>query len=332
MIDRLLSELTRGRGRPTFGAVRVLALLAGVTASAAAQRPPATNEEAPAPSAPAVVPAPAAPVPAPPTPATDEDDDDKPPPNSRVNGPDANPAAALPEVSPNAVVTTPRLAPRPAPEPDLNQIDDGQRGTHQEHWLFGVGLRETFVTGKGYDPFSTDNVLPQVSLDLGRAFYANGPLSIAGLVAWDYGSTKATARQADTSLVVHRITAGAEGRYHLIRRLYVFGRIAPGALHSSATLRDQVAGIERESQAWVFTGDLLVGAAFEFAGDARGASTRPRAWVGADGGYSWSASSKVDFKDTTGSGSQAPARLEPLRFDDLALRGGFFRLTATLTY
>ncbi len=341
MIDRLLSELTRGRGRPTFGAMCVFAMLAGVTASAAAQRPPAANEEAPGPAAPSAtpapalpapaLPAPAPPAPAPPKPATDEDDDDRPSPSPRAPDSDATPVAPAPAVSANAFVSTPALAPRPAPEPDRNQVDDGQLGTHQEHWRLGVGLRETFVTGKGYDPFSTDNVLPQVSLDFGRAFYASGPLSVAALVVWDYGSTKATARQADASLVVHRITAGAEGRYHLVRRLYVFGRIAPGALHSAATLHDQVLDIDRESQAWVFTSDFSLGAAFEFAGDARGASTRPRGWVGADGGYSWSASSKVDFKDT-GSNNQRPARLEPLRFDDLALRGAFFRLTATLTY
>jgi len=329
MNDRLLSELTREGGRRTFGPVCVFALLASVAASAAAQTPPTANTDAPAAPSAAPTPAPASPGPVPVKPAPDTDDDDEKPPSPRVPDSDVSPAVPPPAVSPNAVVMPP--PPRPASEVELNQIDDGQMGTHQEHWLLGVGLRELFVTGKGYDPFSTDNVLPQVSINLGRAFYASGPVSLAGLFGWDYGSTKATARQADTSLVVHRITAGAEGRYHLLRRLYVFGRIAPGALHSAATLHDQVVGFDRETDAWVFTSDFSLGAAFEFAGDARGASTRPRGWIGADGGYSWSASSKVDFKDT-GSNSQAPARLEPLRFDDLALRGAFFRLTATLTY
>jgi hypothetical protein len=330
MIDRWLSELTPARRLGTFGAV--FAAAASVAASAVAQTPPAATPDAPAPASALPAPAPAKPAPETPAPAKTEDegDDEKAPP-PRATDSDASPALPTPLISPQANAAPPPPAPAPPSAPDLNQIDDGQMGTHQEHWLLGVGLRETFVTGKGYDPFSTDNVLPQVSIDLGRAFYASGPVSLAAIFAWDYGSTKATARQADTSLVVHRLTAGAEGRYHLLRRLYVFGRIAPGAQHSAATLHDEVAGVDRETDAWVFTSDFSLGAAFEFAGDARGASTRPRAWIGADGGYSWAAASKLDFK-TAGPSDQTPARLEPLRFDDLALRGAFFRLAATVTY
>lgn len=338
MTDRLLPELGRSAARRAFGAARALALLSGVTSSAVAQPSPAPTPtpapvSAPAPTpagAAAAAPAPAVTAPAPPPPATDEDDEQTAT-GARVPDSDASPEAPAPAVPPNALATTTPVTPAPPPAADVNQIDDGRMGTHQEHWLLGVGLRETFVTSKGYDPFSTDNVLPQVSLELGRAFHASGPFSLAGMFIWDYGSTKATARQADTSLVVHRLTAGAEGRYHLIRRWYVFGRVAPGALHSQATLDDQVVGLDRRSNAWLFTSDFSLGTGFEFASDPRGASTRPRGWVGAEGGYAWAASTKIEFKDVASS-SQAPARLESLRFEDLALRGAFFRLSATLTY
>lgn len=334
MTDRLLSELTRGDTRRTFGVVCALVALAGITVNAAAQTPAPSTSEAPAPAPAGASPAPAPALPTPTEqPATDGADvkpaSPRPPP---LPDSDESPAVPPPAVSPETLAATTPSPSRSAPEPpDLNQIDDGQMGSHQEHWLLGVGIRETLVTGKGYDPFSTDNVLPQVSLDLGRAFYTSGPLSIAGMAVWDYGSTKATARGADTWLGVHRITAAAEGRYHLLRRFYVFGRVGAGALHSAATFHDQVVGIDRESDAWVFTSDYSLGAAFEFAGDARGASTRPRGWVGADAGYSWSAASKLAFNEF-GSDGTAPTRLETLRFDDLALRGGFFRLTATVTY
>ncbi len=335
MSDRMVGKFPPRTGRRLLDAARVFAVFVSGAASAGAQTPPvppATPTPAPAPATTTPTPAPALPSPADakPVKSTTETDDDQPP--SPAADSDASPAVPPPVMSPTPLATTPSTGRPPArEEPDLNQIDDGRMGTHQVHWLLGVGVREMFVTGKGYDPFSSDNVLPQVSLDLGRAFYASGPLSLAGMFVWDYGSTKATARAADASLAVHRLSVGVEARYALLRRLYVFGRVAPGALHSAATLHDQVVGVDRTSNAWVFSSDFSLGAALEFAGDPRGASTRPRGWIGADGGYSWAQSSKLDFK-TTGSDSSTPERLEPIAFGDLAVRGAFFRLTATLTY
>lgn len=350
MNDRALAELTARTGGRALGVACTFALMLGSTRSAAAaETPPEVNPVAPAPAAPSAVPAPAntappapanatapAPAAAPATPAHDDDDDDDASDAEAKPSPPAHDAAAVPMAPtlvtpPHPVAETP--APRPQPtidHPDLNSIDDGTLGTHQQHWLLGIGLRETFVTSKGYDPFSTDNVLPQFSLNLGRAFYASGPLSFAGMLVWDYGSTKASARGTDASLRVHRLTVGAEARYHLLRRLYVFGRVAPGALRSDATLHDQVVGVDRTAGAWVFASDFSAGSAFEFAGDARGASTHPRGFIGVDGGYSWASASKLDL-DAKSSAS-TPARLESWNFGDLALRGAFLRLTATVTY
>ncbi|HTQ07641.1 MAG TPA: hypothetical protein VMI54_27480 [Polyangiaceae bacterium] len=334
MTDRIARERARRRARGVFGTLAALAAsLTAASAAVAAETPnaPTTQTPAPAPASSTPAPAPALPVPPQPKPATDDDADQPAAPNAPAPTSDASPAAPAPIASPDTPMPAPPSTARAVAEPDLNSVDDGTLGTHQEHWLLGIGVREMFVTEKAYDPFSTDNVLPQVSLNLGRAFYASGPLSFAGLFVWDYGSTKATARGADASLAVHRLTAAAEARYHLFRRWYVFGRVAPGALHSAATLHDQVVGVDRESNAWVFTSDFSAGSAFEFAGDARGASTRPRAWIGADAGYSWAESAKLDFK-ATGADSSTPARLEPLSFGELAVRGAFLRFTATLTY
>jgi hypothetical protein len=106
--------------------------------------------------------------------------------------------------------------------------------------------------------------------------------------------------------------------------------VAPGALNWNATLADPVAGAERGANAWTFAGDLSAGAAFEFAGDNRGASTRPRAWVGFDGGYGWSGASKVELKPEDEAG--APVRTQPVTFADLAVRGPFIRFSLNGTY
>jgi hypothetical protein len=261
------------------------------------------------------------------------------------DAPDQASSAKTPEHASNATPTlppgvTPTVldAAGPAPsaekpraaEVDAAHADDGRMGTHQVHWLVGVGLREGFIAHPGFDPFSSNNLLPQLSLDVGRVVYASGPFSLAVLLGFDWGSTKASARGADTELDVARITAGVEGRYHFWRRFYAFGRIAPGALNSQATLKDPVAAVDREANDWAFASDFSVGAAVEFAGEARGASSRPRGFVGVDGGYGFAQSKKLVFESN--SGGTAPARLEPLALGELAVRGGFFRVNGTITF
>jgi hypothetical protein len=317
--------------RCAFGA---LALLGGLTTagSALAADPPApapapTTVTAPAPTNPAPAAAPAA-APAPdaatPAPAAS---DEKASPDSEEDA-----AVPAPSTSPSAIFKAREIGARPAappPVPDINSIDDGLMGSHQEHWLLGLGFRQTFVTNEGYDLFGETNALPQFSLYAGRTLYASGPLSFAALLAWDWGSTEADARGADTELVMNRVTLGGEGRFHILRRLYAFGRIAPGVLNAATTFRDRIVNADRETSSWAFAADFSLGAALEFAGDARGKSSRPRGFISADGGYGWAQSTKLDYEPEE---QTSPVRLQPLSLGELALRGGFFRVSAIMTY
>jgi hypothetical protein len=202
-------------------------------------------------------------------------------------------------------------------------------GTHQTHWLFGLGLRHSFIASEGFDLFSENNALPQLSLHAGRVLYASGPLSLAALVAWDFGMVEADARGADTELVIHRLTVGGEGRFHILRRLYAFGRIAPGALNAATKFSDRIADVDRESSSWGLAADFSLGAAVEFAGDARGASSRPRGFFSAEGGYGWAQSTDLTYEPE---GDTTPVRLQPLSLGELAVRGAFFRVSALITY
>jgi hypothetical protein len=324
----------------SFGALAcsLIAFLTVTSSARGAEPPPEASAPPEPPAAAATAPATPAPASAPDHGASSPTEDAEPPAaGARDTDSNAAPGASTPPrllvatpPTQSPLVTTPP-AQRP-PQADLNHVDDGKMGTHQEHWFFGLGARETFVTGAAYDPFSSNNVLPQVSLAAGRAFYASGPLSFAALLGWDWGSTSAEARGADATLVVNRITLGAEGRYHVWRRFYAFGRVAPGALHSTATLKDGVVNVDRSANAWAFATDFSLGAAVEFAGEDRGASTRPRGWLGIDGGYAWAQATKLELKAPSSGDPSAPARVEPLSLGELALRGGFLRLTATITY
>jgi len=324
----------------SFGGLVVAALVA-VAGSARAADPPATGPTAtpPAPATPGATPAPAAPPPSSASPeaaapATEPAAGDKPESSDDADA-EATDDEEAPEekgekakASPPAVVPiTAAGAPPTAEEP--NQ-DDGLRGSHQEHWSATIGGRFGYFPSAGYDPFSENNGLGQVSLGLGRTVMAMDEFSAAVSLLWDWGAPESTARGAATSLDVHRLTAGLEGRYHLFRRLYFFARFAPGALRYDATLQDGGAGVERTAGGWLFAGDLSGGAAFEFAGENRGHSTRPRGWLSADGGYGFTTTSTLEFVAEPGSG--APARLEPINFGDFSMSGGFFRIAAAITY
>jgi hypothetical protein len=241
----------------------------------------------------------------------------------------ASPADAEAEPSPAMLfLESRRKAPSTPEAPPV--VDDGLMGTHQDHFHLGFGIRSSFIPNEGYDLFSKDNDLTQISLSFGRTVLAMGDTSFDASVLYDWGPSDGTARGAETSLRVNRISLGLEGRYHLFRRLYVFGRLAPGALRFDADIRDRGAGVLRESGGWLFSADLGGGVAFEVIGEPRGMSNRPRGFVLADGGYGWTSSSALEFLPAEG--EQPPARLAPLDLGELALRGGYFRVAAAITY
>lgn len=289
------------------------------TAPAPAAAPAATPSAAPT-TTPAAPPASSAPAGA----ESEEDDDE-----DEESDSDESPAVPKPNTSPAAIFQARTNAPAPAPVPDVPEPDDGLMGTHQNHWFASVGLRESYVVHEGYDIFSENNALPQLTAYVGRTLFVNGPWSVAGLLLFDAGSSEADLRGSDTRLDATRLTLGAEARYQVLRRLYAFGRIAPGALNVHTTIQDRVVGKERSAEAWLFATDLSAGAAFEFAGDRKGNSKHPRGWLGVEGGYGWAQATKLEYgaEEIT-----SPVRLEPLSLGEVAVRGGFFRVVATATY
>jgi hypothetical protein len=319
------------------------ATLAAAAPAPAQDRPKAPGPTlAPPPAAPAASAAPAAPAAAAPTaePATTapaapaaaakpSDDDDASDSDESPAAPPADPLRGLLSLRrPHAPPPRPQV---PSQAPDSPEPDDGRMGTHQDHWLLTLGLRTSFIASDGFDIFSKDNALPQVSFAAGRTIFSSGPLSFAAVLGWDWGAREADLRGADTSLFVNRVTLGAEARYHLLRRIYAFGRIAPGALNAWTTIADRVVGRDRESNTWAFATDLSAGAAFELAGDKSGTSKHPRLWAGAEGGYGWAQATKLKY-DAESDDITSPVRLQPLSLGELAVRGPFFRLVGTLTY
>lgn len=206
--------------------------------------------------------------------------------------------------------------------------DDGTLGSHQKHFYGMLGYRGTRVTGDGYQPFSNDQGFHQASVVFGRVLFADDALSFALGLAWDYGASSAEARGASTTLEAQRFTLLPELRYHLVRRLYAFGRLGAGLAPVHAELSDSVTESSRTSDRLAFTLDSSLGLAFEVFGEPAGASRQPRVWLALDGGYVFSATTKTVLENESG----VPARSEPYAFADLNLSGLSGRLSAALTF
>jgi hypothetical protein len=205
------------------------------------------------------------------------------------------------------------------PEPD-----DGMLGTHQDHWFLALGARVGFIGNEGLDPFSTTDALSQVAIQGGRTLFTDGDVSLALLLEWNYGARTATARGLATDLEVHRISLGAEGRYHLLRRLYGYARLAPGVLHQYAKVA------ELDTARVAFSADASAGAAVEVFGPKAGMTNRARCWLSFGGGYGFGSETKLTLSPSDG--SSTPERTAALSLEPLSLGGPFVVATVSVTY
>jgi hypothetical protein len=203
-------------------------------------------------------------------------------------------------------------------------------GGHQQNWFALLGARFGSNPHAGFDPYSEDDLLAQLSVGLGRVVYVNGRFSVAALALWDFAGRSSQARGEETELFVHRFALGPEARYHFLHRFYAFARLTPGAVLALASLENQVAGSTRlEASEWLFSGDAVGGVAFEAFGNPDGARRSARGWVSVEGGYGWSSSADLEFTAPEDAG--APERGAPQSLGDLALRGPLVRVSLLVT-
>ena len=157
------------------------------------------------------------------------------------------------------------------------------------------GLRVMNVASAGLDPFATDNSVAQLSLAAGPTLLRRGPVSLAALAEWDFGTREATARGDKTSLSMHRIGVGLESRFQVARRLMLFAKIAPAAVHLRATIED--AGLMRPlvSRSWNWALDTTGGLAVMFANTGPREAPTSRFWFTGELGYGFAGQSDMSF-------------------------------------
>jgi hypothetical protein len=266
---------------------------------------------------------------------------DPPPPFLSADPPPSEPAAPVSAPSPSepaAPVSAPPpsepAAPVSAPSPAEPARDEGPRPEGlPRHDLVRVnlGLRVGYLPGRGFDAFSTDDVLPQWSIDATYPVLTRRRLVVGVGLGWDFGGSSATFRGLDASLRIHRLYAPIEGRYYLAPALAVFGKIAPGAAVALASVQDPSAPSELSASGWAFSADASAGASILLGPRARYDRRQPRVWLTPEIGYAFTTKASLrlnpdrDAEGVLGHDEDASLR-------SLALSGFFWRASVGMTF
>jgi hypothetical protein len=202
-------------------------------------------------------------------------------------------------------------------------------GNHQRNVRLEIGARTQFIKGSGFDPFSTNDVLPQLSLGASWAFWSRDLLSLAAVAGFDYGASSASLRSDKASIDVRRFLLAPEARYHVLRVLALTAKVGPTLTREAAEVSGPL-GSAMLKTGWKFGFDATAGVAVELWGYANGASTKPRLWLMGEGGYGWTSAMNLTFKPNDA--GSVPQRLRPLDLGDLSVSGPLFRITAGLSF
>jgi hypothetical protein len=212
--------------------------------------------------------------------------------------------------------------------PAASATDPHGLGNHQKTVRLEIGARTQFVNSRGLDPFSTNDVLPQLSLGVSFAFWKQDKLSLAAMAGFDYGGSSANLRSDKASLDLRRFTLAPEARYHVMRILAVTARVGPTLTREAAEVQGPLGTMLKTG--WKFGFDATAGAALELWGYESGVSSKPRLWLMGEGGYGWTA--PMDLTFTPEDGANVPQRLTALDLGELSLAGPLFRITAGVSF
>ncbi|MGH7270087.1 MAG: hypothetical protein ACREJ3_06610 [Polyangiaceae bacterium] len=217
------------------------------------------------------------------------------------------------------------------PAADGDWLTPTNRADHREAMTrFELGYRGSFVPDSGFDPFSSQGFVPEVSLAASRTLFVYRHVSFAVGLAWDNGSASSAARGDATSLTLNRVTAPLEGRVHFGPWGYAFLRLAPGVAALHTQLTDASSPDPLSKTAWLFATDVSAGYAFLLWPRWQASELLARLWVQPEIGFGWVAQERLNLgpDQTTGT----PANVSGVDLGTLTMSGAFFRLAAAVSF
>jgi hypothetical protein len=206
----------------------------------------------------------------------------------------------------------------------------------QVMWRLEMGYRGSFVTNAGYNPFSRDDYFSQFSMAASRTIWAGsggglpGRFSFAPGIAWDFGTSSATARGDNASFSMHRLTVPLEGRMHFGSIGHAFVRAAPGVAFQRAEVDDPSSPAPLSKERWLFATDASAGYAWLVWPHGQASDLVARMWLQGDVGYGWVVAEQLSLAPDLPSSD--PRRVSGVDLGTLAMQGAFFRVMAAASF
>ena len=99
------------------------------------------------------------------------------------------------------------LAATAAPSPVAAQVIEQEAANGRPETVQGtIGMRGTLIRSSGFDPFSSTDMLPQISMSLEHPFLRQGAFGVAAGVGMDYGEANADARGTPSTFKAWRMS------------------------------------------------------------------------------------------------------------------------------
>jgi hypothetical protein len=193
-----------------------------------------------------------------------------------------------------------------------------------------LGFRAMVMPSAGLDPYAANDSVVQLSLAAGPTLLRSGPVSIAALAEWNFGTKASTARGDATSLTMHRLGVGLESRFQLARRFMLFARLEPAAVHFRGSITDP--GLDRPlvSRSWSWAFDTTAGAAVLFARTGPSDAPTSRFWFTGELGYGFAGQSDMVYAPEAD--AEDPRKYGSIMLPALRPSGALMRLSMLVSF
>lgn len=195
-----------------------------------------------------------------------------------------------------------------------------------DRWQASLGLRGALFRDAGLDPFSANDAFVQTSMAVSAALRTGTGLVPALGFALDLGNADDTARGVDSHLGLSRIAVLLEPRWVPRSDLYLAGRLAPGLLRASTTLRDPSAPVLLRASYTSLSLDASLGAGMRL----NSAAAPVGLWILAEGGYGWAPRHRIAL--TPALPQSDASKAGEVLLGTFAARGPFLRIGLALSY
>ncbi len=217
----------------------------------------------------------------------------------------SSPAAAVasgssPEVAASGPASTAASGSARKPLAPLPVVEHSQtsRSYRAPQWGLGflMGPRYSWLRGKGFDPYNSNDLQLGVDVEAQLRVVNAGAFSVWALAGWSTGGVSESTRGLPTSLTFHDLHLGVVGYVRPWNRLGFYARAAPGAHYFKAKLAPLSLPHALIGSEWTWGLEASAGASLLLGAAGNDAWPSARFWLNGDLGYAATGSVAMKVK------------------------------------